>query len=63
MTLSRRICTTLFPGPIQESLCSRAFRLQRVSLFWRIFVRVMGSSHCGQSHHYYWGALRSPNEP
>jgi hypothetical protein len=36
-----------------ESLCSRAWRLQGDSRFWRAWVRVFGRDHCQTSYRHY----------
>ena len=36
-----------------ESLCSRAWRLQGDSRFWRAWVRVFGPDHCQKSYRHY----------
>jgi hypothetical protein len=37
-----------------ESLCSRAWRLQDQSRFWRIWTYVFGRLHCYDSYNRYW---------
>jgi len=51
---SRLIHDLLFPDT-SESLCSRAWRLQRQSRFWLGWTYVFGRGHCQKSHRHYWG--------
>jgi hypothetical protein len=37
-----------------ESLCSRAWRLQHTSRFWKFWTRVFGRVHCYRSYMRYW---------
>lgn len=56
-TLSRRFHDLSFRDT-SESLCSRAWRLQGVSPFWKLWVIMFGRSHCRRSYQYYWVTLR-----
>lgn len=53
--ISRRLHDAIF-SDTSESLCSRAWRLQNVSIFWRIWVKVFGVEHCERSYLFYWRA-------
>ena len=37
-----------------ESLCSRAWRLQHRSRFWKVWTYVFGRRHCAASFDRYW---------
>lgn len=38
-----------------ESLCSRAWRLQDDHSFWLGWTFIFGREHCRKSFRYYWG--------
>jgi len=52
--LSRLTHNTIF-GDTDESLCSRAWRLQDEHDFWWIWTLIFGREHCRKSFRYYWG--------
>lgn len=53
LDLSRMTC--FLATGVNESWCSRAYRLQGMSRGWRLFVRIMGENHCAKSHKYHSG--------
>lgn len=58
LDLSRMTCF-YFTG-INESWCSRAYRLMGVSRGWRIFARTMSVGHCKKSWEYYNSCIDDP---
>lgn len=56
-TLSCRIHNRLF-SDTHESLCSRAWRLEQRSWFWRGWVRIFDRRHCEASWCWYWQPVR-----
>lgn len=46
-----------------ESLCSRAWRLQDGSRFWAVWCRAFGRKHCRESFDRYWPSEKDRIDP